>query len=273
MSIVLQNKIQSIAIGSFDGIHLAHKELSNKVDAMVIIERNGGYITPGYKRSLYTDKVCCFYHFDKIKSLTPQEFVDRLKEDFPSLNTIVVGYDFFFGKGKSGDVKVLSEICDREVVIVNEIKHNDISVHSRVIKQYIKDGNIEMVTELLGRNFIIDGTIIKGQGIGKKELLPTINLNVQDFELPKEGVYATRTNINSNWYDSVSFIGHRVSTDGSFAVETHILDEDIDDVGIVGQIEFIQYIRENKKFESLVDLKTAIMNDIEISKKVLVDAR
>ena len=75
----LTNDIRSIAIGSFDGIHIAHKTLLDKVDAVVIIERNGGYLTPGYKRSLFTSKVCCFYHFDTIKSLTPEAFVEKLK--------------------------------------------------------------------------------------------------------------------------------------------------------------------------------------------------
>ncbi|MCD6212191.1 MAG: bifunctional riboflavin kinase/FAD synthetase, partial [Sulfurovum sp.] len=68
---MLQNNIKSIAIGSFDGLHIAHKTLINEVDAIVIIERNGGYLTPGYKRAFYTDKFCCFYHFDKVKSLSP----------------------------------------------------------------------------------------------------------------------------------------------------------------------------------------------------------
>jgi len=78
------NQIKSIAIGSFDGIHTGHRTLIDKADALVIIERNGGYLTPGYKRSLFTSKICCFYHFDKIKSLTPEEFIHRLEADFPS---------------------------------------------------------------------------------------------------------------------------------------------------------------------------------------------
>ena len=222
---------------------------------------------------MYTQKICCFYHFEKIKALTPQEFVDRLKDDFPKLEKIVVGYDFFFGKGKSGDVNVLSSLCDREVIVVKEIKYKGISIHSRVIKEYIKDGNILMVNELLDRKFRIDGEVIKGQGIGKKDLLPTINLDIKEFQLPKEGVYATKTFIKGKWYKSVSFIGHRVTTDGSFAVETHILEEDIEDVGIVCSIEFVDFIRNNKKFDTLSDLKDAIFNDIESSKRILLDGR
>ena len=99
----IRNDIKSIAIGSFDGIHMAHQTLIDKADALVIIERNGGYLTPGYKRSQFTDKICCFYHFDVIKSLSPEAFVHKLTVDFPLLETIVVGYDFHFGKNKAGN--------------------------------------------------------------------------------------------------------------------------------------------------------------------------
>jgi len=113
----INNTIKSIAIGSFDGLHIAHKTLIDEVEAIVIIERNGGYLTPGYKRSVHTDKICCFYHFDKVKSLSPEAFVDKLKEDFPSLEKIVVGYDFHFGKGKSGNAKMLQALCDKKCLL------------------------------------------------------------------------------------------------------------------------------------------------------------
>jgi riboflavin kinase/FMN adenylyltransferase len=263
------NQIASIAIGSFDGIHIAHQKLIEEVEAIVIIERNGGYLTPGYKRSLYTSKVCCFYHFDKIRSLTPQEFVAKLKEDFPRLEKIVVGYDFAFGKSKTGDAAHLDSLFEGEVSIVKEVSCNGISVHSRTIKAYLGEGNVEMANCLLGREYRIDGEVIKGQGLGKKELVPTLNLRIGHYRLPLEGVYATRTKIEEIWYDSVSFLGHRVTTDGSFAVETHILDEDI---GVVyGQVwlEFAAFIRVNQKFDGLDALKRQIEEDISKAKEML----
>jgi len=259
----INSKVKSIAIGSFDGIHLAHQELIKKVDALVIIERNGGYLTPGYKRSLYTPKACYFYHLDKVKSLSPEGFVHKLNTDFPELETVVVGYDFHFGKEKAGNAQILEALFHKEVHIVNEVKIDDISIHSRTIKQYLSEGNIEMVNKLLGRKYVIDGEVVSGQGLGKKELVPTINLNVKAYQLPREGVYATRTKIGAVWYDSVSFLGHRVSTDGSFAVETHILDEDITVHSASVWIEFHTFIRENRKFDGLDALKLQITEDIE----------
>jgi len=263
------NSIKSIAIGSFDGIHIAHNALIDQADALVIIERNGGYLTPGYKRSLYTDKVCFFYHFDKIRGLTPEHFVEKLKADFPMLETIVVGYDFAFGKNKAGNAQLLRELCDQKVIVVDEVSIQGISVHSRTIKAYLKEGNMVMANTLLGRKYAIEGTIISGQGLGKNELVATLNLAVKYYQLPLDGVYATRTYIDGAWLGSVSFLGHRASTDGCYAIETHILESDIGTVTGTIQIEFVDFIRANKKFESLDMLKKQIFDDIQKAKEML----
>lgn len=265
----LKNKIKSIAIGSFDGIHLGHQALIDKADALVIIERNSGYLTPGYKRSLFTSKLCCFYHFDTIKSLTPGAFVHKLEVDFPALETIVVGYDFHFGKNKAGNAQLLNTLSDKEIVIIDQVSLDEIPVHSRTIKAFLREGKIELANKLLGRTYYIQGRVIQGQGLGKKELVPTINLNVKEYQLPLEGVYATRTLIDGQWLNSVSFLGHRVTTDDSYAVETHILDREIGEVSGEMALEFVDFIRINQKFESLDALKKQIHDDIGLAKKRL----
>ena len=263
------NTIQSIAIGSFDGMHIAHRTLAGKVDALVIIERNGGYLTPGYKRANFTSKVCCFYHFDVIKDLTPEAFIDKLQTDFPSLETIVIGYDFAFGKDKAGTAKTLHTLFDGRVEIVQEVSVEGVPVHSRTIKEYLRKGNIAMANKLLGRTYSIDGEVVSGQGLGKKELVPTLNLNVKAYQLPLEGVYATRTKVKGEWLPSVSFLGHRVTTDDSFAVETHILSGDIGEIEGKVEMMFIDFLRDNKKFESLEALKEQIVIDIQKAKENL----
>ncbi|WP_052746169.1 bifunctional riboflavin kinase/FAD synthetase [Sulfurovum lithotrophicum] len=265
----IQNNIRSIAIGSFDGMHLAHRQVTADVDAIVIIERNGGYLTPGYKRSRYTDKICCFYFFDKIRSLSPRDFVAKLKEDFPHLERIVVGYDFAFGKEKAGNAETLGELFDKEVVIVNEISLEGVPVHSRTIKAYLREGNIFMANKLLGRSYAIEGRVVPGQGLGRESLVSTLNLKVEHYQLPLEGVYASRTKIGKSWHPSVSFLGHRVSTDGSFAVETHIIGEDIGSVEGQVMLEFKALLRRNRKFETLEKLKVQIEEDIANAKKCL----
>lgn len=263
------NNIKSIAIGSFDGIHLGHRALIDQVEAVVIIERNGGYITPGYKRSFCLEQSCFFYHFEHIRSLSAKEFVEKLYEDFPKLETIVVGYDFGFGYKKEGNTSLLKELFKGKVVIVDEVKEEEISVHSRTIKGYIAEGKIDLVQKLLGRPFVVSGKVVSGQGLGKKELVPTINLNVYDYDLPKNAVYATRTKIDNEWFPSVSFLGLRVTTDGAFAVETHVLDKEIAVIKGTVWLEFVRFIRENQKFESLELLKKQIFLDMIQAKNIL----
>ena len=263
------NNIKSIAIGSFDGIHIAHQALIDQADALVIIERNGGYLTPGYKRANFTSKVCCFYHFDVIKGLTPEKFIEKLQSDFPKLETIVVGYDFHFGKNKAGSAETLQALFAGKVVVVQEVSIKGVSVHSRTIKEYLREGNIEMANMLLGRRYSMEGRVVSGQGLGKKELVPTLNLDIKEYQIPLEGVYATRTKLKGEWFASVSFVGHRVTTDDSFSVETHVLEKDIDEVQGNVEIEFVDFIRVNQKFENLQALKMQIKDDIQKSKSIV----
>ncbi len=236
---------------------------------IVAIERNSGYLTAGYKRSLYTDKPITFYHFEKIRALTPTAFVAKLKEDFPHLSKIIIGYDFHFGKDKSGDATHLKALFDGEVVIMNEITIEGTPIHSKTIKALLREGDIASANTLLGRRYRIDGTIIPGQGLGAKTLVPTLNLHIEQYQLPLEGVYATRTQIAGTWLPSVSFIGHRVSTDGAFSIETHILGHDIGIVTGALWIEFVAFLRQNRKFDGLPALKTQIEQDIQNTQKTL----
>ncbi|SFV57593.1 FMN adenylyltransferase / Riboflavin kinase [hydrothermal vent metagenome] len=159
---------------------------------------------------------------------------------------------------------------DGEVVIVDEVKHKDISVHSHKIREQLKCGDIKTANEFLGHNYTIEGKIVKGQGIGKKELVATINIEAKEFLVPKEGVYTTLTRIDDeeHFHPSVSFVGHRETTDGSFAIESHILDGEVLCVN-KADIRFVSYIRENEKFDSLESLKKAIKSDIAKASKEL----
>jgi len=262
----VENRIESITIGSFDGVHRAHQELIALAEMIVVIERNGGYLTPGFKRSFYTDKPCAFYLFEKVRSLSPEAFVERLRMDFPELKKIVVGYDFRFGRAKEGDAGMLRELFEGEVVIMDEVTIEGVAIHSRTIKQYLREGNIKMANTLLGRSYQLEGEVVPGQGLGRKKLVPTLNLSVVHYQLPREGVYAGKAKIGGQWFPSVIFLGHRATTDGSFAIEAHIIGEDIGTVLGMVTIEFAAFIRENRKFESLEALKKQIAQDIETAK-------
>lgn len=261
--------IKSIAIGSFDGIHIAHQELIKRADGVVVIERGFATLTPGWKRSLYTNKSTFFYLLEKIKELTPQEFIKKLQNDFPNLEKIIIGYDFKFGKGKSGDIESIKKYFKGKVEVVNEVKYSGVSVHSRVIRENLQNQNIKLANSMLGRRYRIDGEHIRGLGLGSKELVATINLKVINYTLP-DGVFATYTTIKGIKFKSITFIGHRESIDGTHTIETHILEDfDLEIRGKVW-IEFVEFIRGVEKFNSLNDLKKQILLDCQKASRILV---
>ena len=249
-------------------MHIAHRALIERVETVVVIERNGGYLTPGYKRTEYTQKPCAFYHFDKIRHLSPEAFVAKLKEDFPKLEKIVVGYDFAFGKDKEGDAAHLERLFAGEVEIVGEISIGGVSVHSRTIRASLREGDIAKANLLLGRNYKVEGESVPGQGLGRRELVPTLNLKVRHYQLPGEGVYKTVTQIGDTWLPSVTFLGHRLSTDGSYAVETHVVDREIEVApGTEVAVVFESFLRANRKFETFKALRAQIESDIGAARK------
>lgn len=265
-TLVNKNTITSIAIGGFDGMHAAHQKLFEKLDengAILSIESGYANLTPKSHRQEYSKYPIYYYVLDNIKHLEGKEFIKLLKEEYPNLRKIVVGFDFCFGKGRKNCVKELGELFDGEVEVLDEVKLDNIAVHSRVIRQYLKEGDIKTANKLLGKEYKIYGKHIKGQGLGAKSFVPTINLFVEEFLLPNEGVYATKTILNEKEYNSITFLGHRVTTDGSYAVETHILDEEVKNEEFIVQVKFFEKLRDNAKFDSFDDLKKQILLDIK----------
>ena len=257
--------ITSIAIGGFDGMHMAHQTLfSNltKNGAIVVIETGYANLTPKTAREEFTSFPVYYYDLQSIKHFDAQTFIALLKEEFPHIRKIVVGFDFCFGENRKYSINDLKSLFSGEVVVINEVSINDIAVHSRIIREFIKEGEINTANTLLGRKYKIKGYQIKGQGLGSKEFVPTINLKVENYLLPNEGVYATKTLLDGNSYFSITFLGHRVSTDGSYAVETHILNQTIHEHKKDVEIKFFKKIRGNQKFDSFEALKKQIDLDI-----------
>lgn len=270
---ITSKKITSIALGGFDGMHLAHQKLFSLLDettgAVIVIETGYANMTKGLKRQKYTHHPIVIYPLPEIKQLNGQGFVEKLSKDFPKLEHIVVGYDFHFGKDRAYDASDLKTFFKGSVTVVDAVSKGGVAIHSHLIRDFIRSGDMKKCKQFLGRDYSVEGSVIKGQGLGTQSLVPTINL-LSDQLLPKSGVYVSLTRINDEvgFHPSVTFIGHRVSTDGKEALETHILDMEIKEVECV-EIVFMDYLRENRKFDDLKSLKEAILEDITQSKKVL----
>ncbi len=263
--------VNAIAIGGFDGMHVGHQKLFERLGeggAVVVIETGYANLTPKQSRAFHTDLPLYYYELETIRHLDGEGFVAKLSADFPALAKIVVGYDFHFGKDRKYSFDDLRQLFKGEVEVVDEVKIDGDSVHSHKIRAKLQIGDILGANRFLGYNYSVVGKHISGQGLGKKELFATVNIDVSGYLLPKEGVYASlvRVNDEEHFNPAVSFIGHRVSTDGTFAVESHLLDVTVEDVEKI-ELSFVAFIRNNQKFETLELLKEAIAEDIVIAKK------
>ena len=205
--------------------------------------------------------------------MSGQEFVELLKKEFVNLKKIVVGYDFHFGQHRSCTADDLRRLFDGEVFVVDEFSYQGLSVHSSLIREYLKSGRLDEANRFLGREYCVSGDVISGQGLGKTELVPTLNLKILEYLIPANGVYATRTRIGDVVYDSISFVGVRYTTDGNFSVETHILDHELNDIQGNVQLSFVKFIRGNRQFTNLQELKEQIQLDIEAAKPHLKTCR
>lgn len=268
------SKIDAIAIGGFDGMHIGHQRLFDELGengAIVVIETGYANLTPGEERERYTHFPIVYYSLDDIRHLEGEEFVAMLKKRFPRLKKMVVGYDFHFGKNRRYSHANLGELFSGEVTVIDQVCIDNDSVHSHKIRAKIQIGDICGANRFLGHNYTVKGSVVKGQGIGKTDLVPTINLECPGYLLPYEGVYAALTRIDGeeHYHPSVVFVGHRVTTDGSYAVESHILGETVAECSRA-TISFVKFLRKNQKFDSLESLREAISKDIAGAKKELV---
>jgi riboflavin kinase/FMN adenylyltransferase len=263
----------AIAIGGFDGMHIGHQKLFDALGengCIVVIETGYANLTPKKERQNFTNHPIVYLDLQDIRHLSGEEFIALLKKMFVNLKKIVVGYDFHFGKNRRYSFEDLKNLFDGDVEIVKEITLHGDSVHSHKIRTKLSIGDIKGANAFLGHNYTIKGVLEKGQGLGKKELVATINISANDYLVPKEGVYASLTRIDDeeHYHPSVSFIGHRVTTDGSFAIESHILDGEVL-CKEKASVSLVEFIRENQKFNSLSELKKAIDKDIAIASKEL----
>lgn len=272
-SSILSEKIEELAIGKFDGMHLAHQRILEKLGknagVLVIAHNKSEYLcSPDLKKKLIRYEIFELL-LDEIRGFSGEDFVRFLKKKFPKLKRLVVGYDFCFGKNRACDCYDLQNFFEGSVEIVPEILYNGFSVHAQKIQEILKEtGDVRFVNTLLGRIYQVEGKIIKGQGIGKKMLYPTLNLDVQGYVLPKSGVYACF--LGEKKVFCATFIGTR-STDSCFSVEVHVLGEFKEEYQETGYIDlyFVDRVRDVKHFANLQDLKKQITQDIQSVKNIL----
>lgn len=291
-SLPKQIKRLAITIGNFDGIHLGHQSLINKVIAISNNKNStSGIITfsPHPNKSLDGSKapallinlkkkiqifqgmglqLMALFDFNHTFSrLLPECFIKEYIVDILHAKDIVIGENFRFGKNGSGDpvlLQLLGEKYGFETHIMKSLYDNGNIISSTNIRNLIKKGEIAKANSLLGRYFSISGKVQKGKGIGRKLGFPTANIPLPIGIVPRKGVYITLCCIGRDYLPSLTNIGTTPSiTNRPLTIEVHILNKNIDLYNEDIEIFFIERIRDEKYFENIDDLKNAIKNDRE----------
>lgn len=283
-----------VSIGMFDGVHLGHLSVINRVieiakekksKSIIITFSNSPasyfsknkidlQITNSQEKIDLFNKTQLDYLFviefnEYLANLIPFDFINDILISLFNVKYMVFGYDNHFGKNREGTFEYTTQnFKDIQAELIIASKKDKITISSTRIKEEIQNGRILQANNLLGHKFSLSGKVVQGMKMGRKLGFPTANIAYDASEkiLPQNGVYYTLTKVKDKEYVSVTNIGIKPSVQESnvVSVETHILDynQSIYDQYIT--IIFIDRIRDEKKFNHLNDLIDQISKDIEI---------
>ena len=283
-----------IALGNFDGVHKGHMELINKAVAraddlnikssiLLFNEHTDNLIKVGKKDIITTNQtkfeilenlgvdIIYLINFTReFMAYTPKMFLKDFLADNLKIRGVVVGYDYTYGFKKSGDVDFLLENKDLfdTIDVINQISSHGEKISSTLIRNLIEEGKIKEANELLSRPYKLIGEIIHAKGLGKKMGYPTANLKLIDnFVIPKYGVYDTDIIINGDRFKASTNIGTNptVEHDG-IKIEAHILDFDRDIYGEIVELELLDFVRPELKFDSIEELFDQIAKDVLVTR-------
>ncbi|MFM8885519.1 MAG: riboflavin kinase, partial [Chthoniobacterales bacterium] len=195
---------------------------------------------------------------------TAEEFVEDLRAACRPLGGIVVGADWKFGKGRGGDVALLQKLGGFEVDGIPAVTLEGEAISSTAIRLAVARGDLAFVEKALGRPYSILGPVMPGRGAGKGIGFPTANIDTDGFQLPPDGVYAANARIGDKSFRGILNLGMRptVSHDAKRVLEVHLFDFDGDLYGMDLEVEFVRFVRPEKKFASVDQLRDQIERDI-----------
>ncbi len=288
-----------LTIGNFDGVHLGHQKIFLKVierareikgTSMVMTfephpikvlspERDIKLLTPFEEKvklieNTGIDVLLCIMFDRKFANLLPDEFIEEILVNKINAKEIIVGSNYTFGRGKKGNVDILRRRSKKygfDVKVVRYVKVNGIIVSSSSVRSFLMKGDVSGVSNLLGRAYSIEGTVIRGKGRGKTLMnIPTANITTPVEISPKEGVYAVKVGLNGHIFDGVANIGKNPTFGNSAtSYEVHLLNFSDDILGKKIRIYFIDRIRDERRFPDVNSLEKQIRNDIKRAKEIL----
>lgn len=284
-----------VILGNFDGVHAGHQIILKKAlnrakekKLKTVVYTFSEYpknqqtkITTSSEKAYLLNEIGIDYlyleNFEKVRNYSPEEFIEKIIINILNACEVYCGFNFTFGKEKSGNVDILEKLLREKNIKLNIQKPvldiNGEIISSTRIRNYIKKGNFEKSRELLGHNFIILGKVIYGKQLGRVIGFPTANLRFENKIYPEFGVYGVKIHIQDDKkvYNGVMNIGRNPTVDvGVLSVETNIFDFNADIYGKVILIEVLENIRKEKKFNSVDELKNQIGNDVNYWKNKIL---
>jgi riboflavin kinase/FMN adenylyltransferase len=262
---ILDNRV-AVAMGDFDGMHRAHKIVATGAKNVTIFCVNNRFSL--LQKSIFERRYpnAVFADFNLIKNLNAQEFVEDVLIGKYNVKMVLCGFNFRFGKNAMWSAMDLRKYLEEKDIWVRILEHEDYNgkpISSTRIRSEIIAGNIQTANEMLGYNFTFENEVVKGDQRGRTIGFPTINQHwVDGLVVPKFGVYQSVTYVGSTAYKSFSNIGVRPTwqTDEPM-VETHIFDFSGDLYGKTVRVELLKYLREEKVFSSVDELKKQLIYD------------
>ena len=281
-----------LTLGMYDGVHIGHQTIINQLN-QIADEIDGESVLLTFDphprmvlqpncdlKFIYTlnekeealeklglDHLIIHPFTKEFSQLTSLEFVRDLLVNQINIHTLVIGYDHHFGKNREGNfeqLELLSKEFGFNLVQIEAVNYDDLAVSSTKIRHALHEGNIEYVNTALGCLYPLTGEVVHGDKIGRTLGFPTANLKVDDLKIiPSHGVYSVHVFVNNQKYLGLLSIGIRATVTNSqeLRVEVNILNFDEDIYGQTVRLEFLDKIRDEKKFNGLDELIEAMNQD------------
>lgn len=281
-----------VGIGVFDGVHWGHRAILEKVletaaqglmtSVVLTFDKHPAEVlaparAPNYVSSLQQrtelilqtgiEYVVVAEFNEKLAQIPKDQFVNQILLHNLRAGAVVVGANFRFGRQRQGDIRYLRAMSGStkiETVVVSSVIIDGLPVSSTRIRSLLAKGDISAATKLLGHTFVLRGTVVRGRQVGRQLGFPTANLSLSEKQaLPLLGVYAVNALIDSVRYAGVCSVGKNPTFNGNkISVEVHLLDFDADIYGKTVDVEFLERIRGEIKFDSPGELIKQINRDI-----------
>lgn len=280
---------RAVALGYFDGIHIGHQKIFSTMleqakkynirAAVQTFENPPASKSQNNLITTYSERCRLVSHMgiddlfalpfnDRVKSMSPETFMDVCLKGWMGARVVVVGRDYRFGRDRAGDVRTLQNWGEKngvDVIAVDPINYEDRRISSSWVRELIASGDVDKAEILLDHPVAFSGIVEKGQQLGRKLGFPTANIRIPAQKIiPKFGVYASVYLYDGKIYPSISNIGMRPTVnkdDSTPLTETMILEGHYQLYGTMGTVMLLQFIRPETQFSSVDELKEQMQKD------------